>query len=188
MTCITAAVKGGKCAIAADSFGGSASSYQIYKTPKLVRKPVRNGGGSIDVLIGYTSSYRMGDILRYLWECPEFSGDANEWIVAKCIPSLRCLFESEGFMGKDDSRDSGGDFIFIVDCRIFHIQNDFSVLEPSEGYLSVGSGEYIAVGAMWNEAAREEATAESICSAGMRAAIAHNPYVAGPVIIERCND
>lgn len=184
MTCITAAIKDGVCAMAADSLAGGGGLCHACKTPKIIKKSAATNGGSVPILIGYTSSFRMGDILRYVWEVPDFEGGVNDWLVRRCIPSLRETFTDQGFMSQDAGRDVGGDFIIVADNRILLLQDDFSVIEPQEGYLSVGSGSLVATGAMWLESARSGSTAQSIVMAGVGAAKAHTPDVGGDFVVE----
>jgi hypothetical protein len=155
MTCIVGLARKDSVYLGSDSLGSGNGVKQVYSTPKLVKLDVfekRDLSLSKIVLgIGYTTSYRMGDILRYNFTPPpiEVDEDENEYLVKDFIPDLIKCFEEHAFAKIKEGNKSGGNFLVGLRKRLFHVQEDFSVLEPICGYTSVGSGQEFAMGALF---------------------------------------
>lgn len=155
MTCIVGLVRKDNVYIGSDSLGSGGGVKQVYCTPKLVKLDVFEKKdlslSKIALGIGYTTSYRMGDILRYNFTPPpiESDEDENEYLVKDFIPELIKCFDEHSFAKTKEGNKSGGNFLVGLRKRLFHVQEDFSVLEPSCGYTSVGSGQEFAMGAMF---------------------------------------
>ncbi len=184
MTCIAGLAKEGKVYIASDSLGSGNGVKQVYATPKLVVLEVFEKKDlsltKIDLGIGYTSSYRMGDILRYNFTPPaiEQEEDENEYLVKDFIPELIKCFDEHSFAKTKEGTKSGGNFLVGLRGRLFMVQDDFSVLEPECNYTSVGSGQEFALGAMY---AYERSSADPIKSVtgAIRAARSFSTTVGG---------
>lgn len=174
MTCIVAATYNGRTVLAGDSQGTDHSTQMNYKNRKVFRKRVPSRDGGVDMLIGHTCTFRLGDLLQHTWTPPAFQGDALFWLVTECIPSLIALFDAH----KYDREKNGTVFLVAIDGRVFEIQTDLSVLEPELGYAACGSGEAVALGAMFNANSRSD-NAYWICHGGLMAAGAHSPGVGG---------
>lgn len=155
MTCIVGFSIRGSVYLGSDSLGSGNGVKQVYCTPKLVKLDVFEKKhlslSKISMGIGYTSSYRMGDILRYNFTPPaiEAEEDENEYLVTDFIPELIKCFDEHSFAKTKEGTKSGGNFLVGFRKRLFHVQEDFSVLEPSCGYTAVGSGQEFAMGAMY---------------------------------------
>lgn len=95
-------------------------------------------------LIGYTTSWRMGQLLTYSVNFPTIKPgqDLLEYMVTKFVLKVKKVF-------KDNDYQEGGFFLVGVRKRVFLIQNDWSVLEYSVPFKSVGCGSSIAKGAMF---------------------------------------
>ena len=185
MTCIVGYTDGEVVFLGADSLGGSAHRYNIYKTPKLGDiKFRRNEMPDVVVIFGYTSSYRMGDILRTYDPGKLYpEGDVEGWIIKEFIPSLRGQFKSAGFAKVDSNVESGGDFLLGICGKLFAVQEDFSVLQTEHGYDAVGSGIDHAMGAMHAllpSVKDETMSPQQFLDLALRAAEAHVPTVRGP--------
>ena len=115
-----------------------------------------------DYLIGYTTSFRMGQILRYQAELPKPVGVHHEFMVHTFIPAIRDAFQREGFMkamnrGEDNrgaswsenGQDAGGRFVVASGGQLFLVDNDFQVGIPKRSYLAIGSGAEVAYGALY---------------------------------------
>lgn len=149
MTCIVGLVDGKDVWLGADSCGGEGNSRQRYKTSKLVAIHGPNGLNR-SILVGYTSSYRMGNLLAQSAkaECHEVA-TPDAWLIDSFVPMLRRLFGKEGFLAKKDEREEGGEMLVALAARLFVVQSDFSVLEPLDGYTAIGSGADVALGALY---------------------------------------
>lgn len=146
MTCIVALkVRDGaktRIVLGGDSAGVSGLDITIRKDPKVFR----NG----DFLIGYTSSFRMGQIIRFNLKLPpiEAEVDLYEYMVRSFVESLRAALKSGGFTEVSNSVEKGGSFIVVIHDRIFTISSDFQVAEYEDTFAAVGCGADYARGAL----------------------------------------
>ena len=132
MTCIIAYKnKKGNVVLAGDKMGSNGYTHSTIKEPKVFKKG--------DFMLGYTTSFRMGQILHHLWNPPQRKVDQNHcnYIYTDVIPSFIKIFDDNKF-GKDASY---GFFIMIFEGRIYEVQENMSILERERNVVSVGCGE-----------------------------------------------
>jgi hypothetical protein len=121
----------------------------VQSQPKIFRNEIFK-----NVVMGSTSTFRHIDLLKYtkdLFEEADFYKGTDldhEYMVTKFIPNLIKLFEDG--IKSEDSKDKGASFIIGVKNKLFEIQNDYSVLEPTDGYASVSCGYDIAMGSLYS--------------------------------------
>jgi len=136
MTCIIAYKENGKSYIAGDRMGSNGWTKIRSNTPKIFKKD--------SFLFGYTSTFRMGQILEHELIIPKRKVDQTleNYVYTDLIYKIRTCFKDNGYGCKptDAVSEKAGNFIFILEGRIFEVQNDFSVLEHEE-FCSIGSGE-----------------------------------------------
>jgi hypothetical protein len=145
MTCIAAIATRSEVWMGADSCGANGWSYMIRRDPKLFRTG--------PFLLGFTSSFRMGQLLRFGAEAEKLSalapsGDPFAFMVEKFIPSVRKILKAGGFMTTKDGVESGGSFLVAFGRHLFEIDPDFQVAQDRRGLHSIGSGYTFALGAM----------------------------------------
>jgi ATP-dependent protease HslVU (ClpYQ) peptidase subunit len=143
MTCIVACVHKGKVHMAGDRMGSDGFVHNVFNKTKKVFKVE-------DFIIGYTSSFRMGQILQYSWQPPaRLVTDKNDehYIYKTVVDSIKKCFEANDFGKKDSVEFSGGNFLLGWKGRLFEVQNNLSLLEV-ESYASVGCGCYHALAGM----------------------------------------
>lgn len=139
MTCIAGIIdKKGVGHLASDSLGSNGHTKSIYKNQKIFQKG--------EMLIGYTSSYRMGQLLEHSLTMPERKvGQTTEnYMYNDFVDCVRKLFKDNGYLKIDSNVEKIGTFIIIYDGRIFKMQDDLSLLENSEDFDTCGSGEDFA--------------------------------------------
>lgn len=156
MTCIVALTDGKKIVMGADSVGvGPLQSNQTRRDPKIFV----NG----DYLMGYTSSFRMGQILMFasLPKPPEGLNPAKafRFMVEGFVPVARELLSDGGYSkglviprptGHQESHENqGGTFIVGFHGMLFEVRDDFSVGMLEESYTSVGAAWLTALGALF---------------------------------------
>lgn len=173
----------GGIAVLADSSGIGDNQIFAVRTPKLARLAF---GAEMDdcreIVIGYTSSFRMGDILREHIDdiAPLGHMDAGQWMISEFIPAVRGAFSEGGFTERKDERESGGEFIVAVrPGRMFVVQSDFSVIEPAGGEFAIGAGAAYALGSLHATTGDQDAVLRAM-KAGA-AAEAWSPSVRGPM-------
>jgi len=142
MTCIVAYKDKGRVYLGCDSISSNGFTKSIMREPKVFKKG--------KMLIGYTTSFRMGQIIQHDLNVPKHSKGVSieRYIVTRFIPALRKCLGEGGYNKKENERESGGTFIVIYKNRIFKIQDEYSVLETTEQFDACGSGEYAALAAL----------------------------------------
>lgn len=103
-------------------------------------------------IMGFTTSFRMGQILHYVplrvEEQSEFEDDMA-FMVKKFIPAVRAVFkENWGDMKNGGGASVGGMFLVGYKNMLYTIESDFQVGMSSRGYDAVGCGSDYALGAM----------------------------------------
>lgn len=100
--------------------------------------------------IGFTTSWRMGQIIRHHASGLDPYTDEDEYdIVASVfVEQIRDLFDQYGWKTIENGIEYGGVFLIAYRGRIFHVDDDFSVGEPELEYWSVGSGSRFALGSL----------------------------------------
>jgi ATP-dependent protease HslVU (ClpYQ) peptidase subunit len=177
MTCVVAIAECGKVVIGADSAGVSGFDLRL----RADRKVFRNGAFAF----GFTSSFRMGQLLRHSFSPPVLpdGADLEGFMCSTFITQVRECLKAGGYASKKEERESGGTFIVGYCGRIFTVQDDYQVEETIAPFQAVGCGESYALGALyaihksgknWDIGAREQ------CSLALSAAEAHSAGVRGP--------
>lgn len=156
MTCIIAHTNGTSSFIAGDKLGSNGFTKAVQTEPKVFEKEFikLNEDGltrTKEVMaLGYTTSFRMGQLLNYNLTLPEHvAGETfSQYLVLKVIPIIRQMFKDE-WGARDASQDvGGGQFIILHNHTIYEVQEDFSVLQPKTQITAVGSGTYHAIASM----------------------------------------
>lgn len=181
MTCVVGLISGDEVWLGSDSAAVDENGSLQHVRSKVVRPsapPVRQ------LLLGYTTSFRVGQLLQYHLALPTRTKrvDPERYVIQQLVPAIRETFRDGGWMKKDAERESGGDFLVGYAGRLFRVQSDFSVLEPTSGYEAIGSGRYEALGALFatgGMAARERV------ETALRAAECFNGTVRGPFVVEK---
>src|SRR3972149_1095014 len=143
MTCIVGLEHDHKVYMGGDS--AAVGDWDIQETDE--HKVFRSG----DFLIGYTSSFRMGQLLRYSLDIPKNSnsilGDMK-YMVTEFIPAVRNCLKEGSFTKIENSKEEGGIFLVGYHGLIYRIDSDFQVLRIRSDFTSVGHGFAFALGAM----------------------------------------
>jgi ATP-dependent protease HslVU (ClpYQ) peptidase subunit len=145
MTCICAMVDGDEVVIGGDSAGVSNWDLETRADSKVFV----NGA----YIIGYTSSPRMGQLLRYRMQprlgFPLLAGfDPLEWMATGFIDDVRKTLSEGGWEKKEHERAEGGVFLVGFQGRIFAVDSDYQVRESRDLFNAVGSGSSYALGVM----------------------------------------
>lgn len=150
MTIIVGVVdaKTGEVHIAADTMASDGWNGQLRVDKKVF---VAHGIG-----YGFTSSYRMGQILQYHSEevVDELRQTDTFGYVVKClVPMWRRILTEHGFTKVEMGRESFGTFVVGIDGHVFTIDNDFQVGERVDGFAAVGCGCEYAMGSLFSSGA-----------------------------------
>ena len=178
MTCIVGMIDGDDVLIGADSCGGDVEQYTVINradTKVFTRGPY---------LFGFTSSFRMGQLLQYNLEVPEHPHGMNNhcFMATRFIDSVRRCLTSGGFAAKKDEVESGGTFLVAYSGSLFTVYGDYQVGENADGYASVGCGYEFAYGAIH---ATEGEPAMTRVKKALKAAAKFSAYVMPPFHVLR---
>lgn len=144
MTCIVGVrCEGGRVLLGGDLGGFAGWNHAPRRDPKVFARP--DG-----MAIGFTSSYRMGDLLRYSlkFDAPGEGESIDRWARTTFVDAVRKCFSEGGFLTKDKEQEAGGQFLVGYRGRLFAVGGDFQVGEPRVGFDSVGVGKNVALGAL----------------------------------------
>lgn len=141
MTAIVAKIHEGYVWMGADHLG----SDGFVKTEFIENSKVFKNG---DFLIGYTTSFRMGQILQYSWKPPyRVEGISDDQYFYKAVlDSIRNCFKDNDYGDKVGVDWQSGNFLVGWKGRLFEVENAHA-LEHKQ-IAAVGSGCYHAIGAM----------------------------------------
>lgn len=141
MTCIVGIVDNNTATLAGDSAGVSGTVTQ----PRADAKVFANG----PFVIGFTTSFRMGQILRYGLTLPEPPADhLHRFMCTAFVDAVRGALKDAGWATKNNEQESGGCFLVGVKGHLFEVDNDYQVGEMGDGYTAVGCGAEVALGAL----------------------------------------
>lgn len=169
MTCIVGLAEGGRVYIGGDSAGVAGLDI----TTRADAKVFRNG----PYVMGFTSSFRMGQLLRYGFKPPQphADDDLDRFMVTQFIEGTRRCLKDGGYAQVHDNTERGGTFLVGIRGRLFTVFGDYQVAEPDDGYTSVGCGEDYALGALYTAKRSLSPTAR------IRAALRAAAYFSGGV-------
>lgn len=144
MTCIVALKHDGKVWMGADSAGVGGYSLTVRKDRKIHRVG--------PMLIGFTTSFRMGQLLGYKLAIPPHHSDVDtdRYMVTSFVDAVRSTLKDGGWAMKDKEQEQGGTFLVAYQGRIFEIHSDFQVGEPELDFSACGCGEDIAKGSLYS--------------------------------------
>ena len=146
MTCIVGLTDKNKVYIGGDAASASAYSMRISAVPKVFR----NG----PFVIGYTSSWRMGQILEHHLridesELPRAGNSLHEFMVCVFVEKVRDLFKELGYSTVENNEETAGQFLVGCYGHLYYVDKDYQVNETINGMDACGSGEDYALGALY---------------------------------------
>lgn len=102
-------------------------------------------------VLGFTTSFRMGQLLRYSLQPPhpEPGADLERFMATVFIDAVRDCLKTGGWAVKDKEREEGGNFLVGVHGHLFEIMPDYQVAVAADGYAAVGCGFELALGALY---------------------------------------
>lgn len=170
MTCIVGIAEQGTVLLAGDSAGSSLKDREIYlfKNAKVFRAG--------DYVLGYTTSYRLGQILRYEVDLPQPpKDDLERFMATEFVDAVSLAFASKGF---DRGLGEYGSILVGVRGQLFGIGAELQVVSGTASYAAVGSGRHHAYGALY--ALADSSPLETRAETALRAAQCFTPDVREP--------
>ncbi len=141
MTCIVGVVHRMGVIIGGDSAGVGA--YRIVR--RADEKVFKVG----EFIMGFTDSFRMGNILRYSFT-PPVQGAENDvtFMNTKFVDAVRACLTKGGYAAKKDEVESGGTFLVGYRGNLYCIESDYQVGISLEEFEAIGCGEEFALGCL----------------------------------------
>ncbi len=179
MTCIVGFIdKNKQLWMDADTLGSTTAKKTRRKDTKLFRNK--------DFLIGYTSSFRMGQLLRFKWSPPEQKKNQQdyEYMCTSVIDSIRKCLKDNSYAKIDNNKEEIGVFLIGYKNKLYKIEDDLQVEENLDNFNACGSGTYFAIGALeiLNTTMN---TPQDIIKKALAVAEKFNPYVGKPFKIKK---
>jgi ATP-dependent protease HslVU (ClpYQ) peptidase subunit len=173
MTCIVALEVDGQVYMGSDRAGSNGFTTLTVAAPKVFR----NG----PLLVGYTSSFRMGQLLQYGLRVPTESPswDVDRWVSQELMAAVRATFGEGGWNEAQHGVARGGNWLAAIAGRLYEIQANYAFIRSVTGEYAIGSGEYHALGSL--HATRNLGwLPETRILAALNAAAEHVTTVSGP--------
>lgn len=144
MTCIVGFTKNKKVYMGADSAGVGNLSIRT----RVDEKVFING----PFIMGYTTSYRMGQLLRFTFKPPKQKKTQTDYayMCTTFITAIIKCFKDNHYAKVDNAVVKGGEFMVGYKSNLYNIQGDFQVGRLAVNYMACGCGEDYALGSMYS--------------------------------------
>ena len=145
MTCIAGIVEEGKIYMGADSAGVDISTYKMtYRADEKIF--IRNK----KMLYGFTSSFRMGQLLRYSLKIPPHPDTMDDmtYLTTRFIDAVRKCLKTGGYQTKKDEVETGGCFLLGYKSNLYTIFDDYQVAKSLDPISAIGCGADFALGSL----------------------------------------
>jgi len=185
MTCIIGLKHNGVTYIGGDSLGSNGYTKTLRSDKKVFKLQDTN-----NAILGYTSSFRMGQLLMYATDLIDKRDEPDidhKYLVTKFVPNIINLFENGGFARNRSGEKYGGTFLLGYKNKLYKVDNDFQVGESFDNYEACGSGEDFALGSLYATEKLDMSPEERIKLA-LQAASKFSTSVSAPYYIVNTND
>lgn len=159
MTCIAAIQEKGIVYIGGDSAGVDGYNLILRADEKVWKNK--------EIVCGFTSSFRMGQLLRYTLQIPQQPDNQSDtdFMSTTFIGVVRECLKIGGFAKVKDNVETGGTFIVGYKGNIYHIEDDFQVGRPIDNFAATGCGSSYALGVLWEMRNKKVSPVDKITSA-----------------------
>jgi hypothetical protein len=179
MTCIAGIAQDNHVTIGGDSAGVGGYSLQLRADTKVFRTG--------NYIMGFTTSFRMGQLLRYgvLPPAPtaEEQWDLDRFMATTFVDAVRRILSDGGWLTTSSGVESGGTFLVGARGALYEIHGDFQIARTIDGYGAVGCGEDLALGAL-HATSNSGLTPRERVEVALRAAEHHSAGVSAPFAFE----
>lgn len=144
MTAVVGLEHNGVVYIGADSAGTNSILQQTVRADEKVF-------ANDEFVMGFTSSFRMGQLLRYRLSIPsrsESEQDDFRFMCTEFVDAVRQCLKDGGFASSDEGRDVGGTFLVGYRGSLYCVDSDFQVAKSTHPFMAIGCGDDLALGAM----------------------------------------
>jgi ATP-dependent protease HslVU (ClpYQ) peptidase subunit len=148
MTCIVGIADGNEVWMGGDSAAANGYETRVTTLPKVF---IVNTTARERFLLGYTSSFRMGQLLQYRLDITTPRSDGTSplrYLVTTFAEAVRDLFRGAGYARVESNQENGGVFLVGYAGGIFRVGSDYQVNQMADGFDVAGCGEEYALGAL----------------------------------------
>lgn len=144
MTCIVGLETEDSVIIGADSAAVGGLDIISSKLEKVFRRG--------DFLIGYTTSFRMGQLLQYKLDVePQKVKQTDlEYLSTTFIDAVRKCLKDGGYAEVKNEKEDGGTFLIGYNKKLYVVYDDFQVNQPRNKTWAVGCGHAYALGSIFS--------------------------------------
>jgi len=142
MTCIVGIEYGGRVYLGSDSIASNGYSQIITTESKIFRND--------SFVIGYTSSFRMGQLLQHKFIPPKQDNNDSDikFLTTHFIDAVRTCFKDAGYSRTNKGEETAGTWMIGYRGKLYTIEDEYHILHSQCGYVSVGSGYLPALGSL----------------------------------------
>lgn len=142
-TCIVGLESGGAVYIGGDSAGVDGWLGRAVRVDEKVFAKDR-------MIFGFTSSFRMGQILRYAFDPPKQSVGQDDfaYLCGPWIDSLVKCLKEKGYATVDKNEVQGGTFLLGFNSKLYRVESDFQVGRRVDPFDACGCAQDYALSAM----------------------------------------
>lgn len=180
MTCIVGLVHQDSVWVGGDSAGVAGYSLSVRADEKVFRRG--------PFVMGFTSSFRMGQLLHYKLRVPTslpatYHKDPDKWMATTFVDAVRKCLKDGGYARTHNDEERGGVFVVAEGGNLWTIESDYQVARPACGYTAVGCGQDLALGALHTLTRDPDDDPREVLREALEAAEAHSAGVCGPFTI-----
>jgi len=143
MTCIVGLRAAGRVWLGGDRAAVDQSHYlSRCEQPKIFRRG--------EMILGYTSSFRMGQLLQFRLAVPDCPDEQplDEFMCTKFVDAVRTCLKDGGYTKVEHSRETIGTFLVGFRGQLYVVDDDYNVRRDG-AFMAVGSGVSVALGALY---------------------------------------
>lgn len=133
-------------------------------------------------VIGCCGTFRLAQVLKYSFQPPRPPAKDVElegFMATTFVEAVKECFRETGIMNTEPGgAESGHSFLVGYQGRVFKIEDNFQVLYDAKNYTAIGTGEAVAMGALF--ASEGLAKADERVMLALRAAAYYNAMVREP--------
>lgn len=105
-----------------------------------------------EFLIGYTTSFRFGQLLRHALpdQKPFPDVDPMRFMCTSFVDQVRAALKAGGYAKRENEVEHGGNMLVGFRGGLYEIGDDYSVLRTDDAYAAIGIGFPFALGSLFN--------------------------------------
>lgn len=150
MTCIVGFTDGKNVWIGGDSAGVAGQNLMVRSDEKVFK----NG----PMVFGFTSSFRMGQLLRYALKIPDHDPrkDDYAYMCTDFVDAVIACMKTGGYARIESNEIMGGCFLVGYKGKLYQVESDFQVGARADMYNACGCGQSYALGVMRSMCSRAD--------------------------------